>query len=1003
VGLFSRRLRAGAGENAARDAGVPSEITGLPDDDDYGRVSRKEARSVPAITGALQILAGAASGLPLRRFDAGGNGIDPGTFIAHPEADEQHPLSLTVRRTVEDMALDGVGYWRVLVRDFTRRPLAAVRVPPNRCYPRTEDVAGIGVVVIGWQIDDVELPPGDVLAFYGPVEGGWCTAGARTIRTSIALEKASKKYADEPVPSVVLKNRSGVDLPPKQVDDILDQWKKGRKTRSTAYLNSALDVDTLGFNSRDLQLVEGRQQAVLEVARLANLPSGMLASAAAGTSLTYSNVESERLKTLGAVMPYLTAIETRLSAEDCTPRGQSVRFDLAALTRPDTATVVKMVTDLVPLGLLDDDEARAYLGLPSHAGAPSRLPTPGNSPAAAAPPVRLLAAAPSPGIVASLTGPAAPIAAADPRQPGGLIVPWATPAIVQGSSEPVAFLRGSISADAGVRLILHHDLTRPVGRPLAYSDDEDGLRARFLLGTSSTASDAALDVADGILDGFSVGVDVLDGYRLDGVIYVSAATLREVSLVTIPAYTAARVGAANMKGALMAPTPPAAPAAPLLHLEANDPPPAPPPPPAPAPTLAPTLPLGAVPLGAPVAPATASPPPPAPIAPPGAPAPATGDPGGAAPPPAPAAPVHLGDLLAQLGITPGTRITVGREESPYADAKHSFFADLRAAAYGDTEARERKEKFRVQLADYITDVRAADGTTANSADVIPPKWGGEWIVEEIDRERPVVDSLSSATITDNRPIPVPVVLGTTPGELVGDHVEGTPPNTGNVQFGQVIVSPKAKSGMARVTRELLDASPTLVDRVVSRALRLSYARVTEQAAAAAVVAGASVGTASVDAVSFEHAVRVAIGAMPTTRFSMARRVLAPGDAYGDLVDTDLDDGRPLVPYVGYEPTRATSVAYAAYGSMAIAGVGMFPAWALTGAGGLVLSSPGDAMTFESSLLDFKFTEKDGPELIDFAVWGYFAAVVLEPLGVVSIPYAATPLAASSGSGSKAKS
>jgi hypothetical protein len=63
---------------------------------------------------------------------------------------------------------------------------------------------------------------------------------------------------------------------------------------------------------------------------------------------------------------------------------------------------------------------------------------------------------------------------------------------------------------------------------------------------------------------------------------------------------------------------------------------------------------------------------------------------------------------------------------------------------------------------------------------------------------------------------------------------------------------------------------------------------------------------------------------------------------------------------------------------------LFPAWALSA--GLVVASPGDAMTFESSLLEFKFTEKAGPELIDYSVWGYFDAVVLEAIGVVRIPY-----------------
>ena len=42
------------------------------------------------------------------------------------------------------------------------------------------------------------------------------------------------------------------------------------------------------------------------------------------------------------------------------------------------------------------------------------------------------------------------------------------------------------------------------------------------------------------------------------------------------------------------------------------------------------------------------------------------------------------------------------------------------------------------------------------------------------------------------------------------------------------------------------------------------------------------------------------------------------------------------------------------------------------------------MSFESSMLEFRFSEKSGPELVEFNVWGYFAAVVLQALGVLLI-------------------
>ena len=81
----------------------------------------------------------------------------------------------------------------------------------------------------------------------------------------------------------------------------------------------------------------------------------------------------------------------------------------------------------------------------------------------------------------------------------------------------------------------------------------------------------------------------------------------------------------------------------------------------------------------------------------------------------------------------------------------------------------------------------------------------------------------------HRPPPDPraAFKDTTPSALVGDHVEGQPDTAGTVNFDQVTVTPKAKSGRAEVSRELIDASPPTHRPVVSGALRESYSQITE--------------------------------------------------------------------------------------------------------------------------------------------------------------------------------
>jgi hypothetical protein len=357
-------------------------------------------------------------------------------------------------------------------------------------------------------------------------------------------------------------------------------------------------------------------------------------------------------------------------------------------------------------------------------------------------------------------------------------------------------------------------------------------------------------------------------------------------------------------------------------------------------------------------------------------------------PAAPAAGVTTGEVLAALGIH-APAVHVSREPSPYIEAggrvseRHGFFADIYAqGTRGDGEAGRRAAQFQSQLRDYIA---AAANDSTSGADVIPPAWGGAWYVDQIAQMRPAVTAFASVGITDNRPFPVPRFKDTAPSSLVGDHVEGQPDAAGVVNFDQVTVTPKAKSGRAEASRELLDGSPALADRVISDALRESYSQNTESTMAGVLAAGATAGPAGgATAVAAEQAIRAALGLLPGTRFAPGRVILPSSHVWSALVGADGTDGRPLFPYLLNGPTNAAGTTSAAYATGSIAGVETRPAWALDPGQIIVGAGPADAMSFESSMLEFRFQEKSGPELVEFNVWGYFAAVVLQARGVILI-------------------
>jgi HK97 family phage portal protein len=116
-------------------------------------------------------------------------------------------------------------------------------------------------------------------------------------------------------------------------------------------------MQSVGFNSAELQLVEARQHLVSEVARLTGIPEWYLGVNSSG--MTYSNVTSERRALIDfSLKPLLTVIEERLSMPDVLPRGQKARFDLDDFLRGNPLERAEIYSKLVPLGVMTVDEVR---------------------------------------------------------------------------------------------------------------------------------------------------------------------------------------------------------------------------------------------------------------------------------------------------------------------------------------------------------------------------------------------------------------------------------------------------------------------------------------------------------------------------------------------------------------------------------------------------------------------------------------------------------------------
>jgi HK97 family phage major capsid protein len=125
------------------------------------------------------------------------------------------------------------------------------------------------------------------------------------------------------------------------------------------------------------------------------------------------------------------------------------------------------------------------------------------------------------------------------RTISGRIVTWGE----QGntSAGPTVFGADSIKFNKNVKLLLEHDRTRPIGKLLSYEITDSGIDAVFKVANTMAGEDSLVEAADGLRDGFSVGVKVDAWDNVDGVMVITSSKIIETSLVTDPAIDSARV------------------------------------------------------------------------------------------------------------------------------------------------------------------------------------------------------------------------------------------------------------------------------------------------------------------------------------------------------------------------------------------------------------------------------------------------------------------------------
>lgn len=310
----------------------PSHLAKLVVDDIFGidtqAVTRAEAMSIPAVAKARNLICGTLGRQPLRAYRDGATLPDQPTWLYR--TDTQVTPRMRTMWVLDDVLFYG---WSLLAvqRGAEGQILDAQRVPPARWK-----FDAVGRVLV----DDHEVAHDDVVLIPGPFEG-LLTAGARTVRAARKLEEQWTARVKNPVPVVEIRYTGDEDLEEHEMREIRTSYIAARNDPEGTVMVTPRGFEVHPHGDQALELfVNGRNAVTLDIARFCNIPAIMLdASNVNATSVNYSNeaVGRSELRDLTLRFWALT-VEERLSADDCTPRGTTIAFDLSDLTVPDVGT-----------------------------------------------------------------------------------------------------------------------------------------------------------------------------------------------------------------------------------------------------------------------------------------------------------------------------------------------------------------------------------------------------------------------------------------------------------------------------------------------------------------------------------------------------------------------------------------------------------------------------------------------------------------------------------------
>jgi HK97 family phage portal protein len=324
---------------------------------EIARISRKEGMSIPAAAKCRNLIVNLVSQTEIELYKKSTDEeLALPVWMEQPSVSQ--PYTVTMALTTDALFWYGVAYWQVTeTYADDGRPARFEFVLNERV---TWDLNLNNTYVTQYYVNGEPVPMSGLgsLVTFQMTNEGVLNYGASLLRQAKNLQDALSTNVSVGIPQGIIKN-NGADLPPDQVEGLLNKWNLARKTKPVAFLTQALEFIPTQFSARDQQMVEVQSNMATQIARLCNVPAYYL-SADQNRSMTYSNLDDENKHFIQQTLsPYFNVIEGRLSMDDITRQGHEVKFDLdSSILRPDPMARLNVTEKMLNLGLISIEEAQ---------------------------------------------------------------------------------------------------------------------------------------------------------------------------------------------------------------------------------------------------------------------------------------------------------------------------------------------------------------------------------------------------------------------------------------------------------------------------------------------------------------------------------------------------------------------------------------------------------------------------------------------------------------------